>query len=216
MKKINIEENKSKIANLLRNDDWEFGNYILYDLCKNNPLHNKSDIVMTKLIFIGRIYAAALERRKNKGDINDDFYKNIATPLIIKSDIDQKIQSLNFKNIDKDNITEILRVHNYLSNLFYKITALKKRSLASKYLHFHNPTLFFIYDSRASMALRKFALNCKDIEKECLNINDVDAEYMRFYIHAFCLKTEIEKLLNHKITPRELDNLLIAVADRKW
>jgi hypothetical protein len=35
------------------------------------------------------------------------------------------------------------------------LTGLEKRALASKYLHFHLPRLFFIYDSRAAGVMRR-------------------------------------------------------------
>jgi len=42
--------------------------------------------------------------------------------------------------------------------LFSKISGLNKRSLASKYLHFHVPELFYISDSRAYDAMRNSEL----------------------------------------------------------
>ena len=48
---------------------WDFGNNILYHLCKDNFQHEQEDVILTKVLFIGRIYAAAIERRKNKSNI---------------------------------------------------------------------------------------------------------------------------------------------------
>ena len=45
--------------------------------------------------------------------------------------------------------------HARTTELFTKIRGLEKRSLASKYLHFHVPGLFFIYDARAIAGMRK-------------------------------------------------------------
>ena len=42
---------------------------ILYHLCKDNFQHEQEDVILTKVLFIGRIYAAAIERRKNKSNI---------------------------------------------------------------------------------------------------------------------------------------------------
>jgi hypothetical protein len=40
-------------------------------------------------------------------------------------------------------------------DLFAAITQREKRSLASKYLHFHVPHVFYLYDSRARRAITK-------------------------------------------------------------
>ena len=55
----------------------------------------------------------------------------------------------------ENNIGQIISVHNFLTVIFNEISGLDKRSLASKYLHFHLPNLFYIYDSRADNAIRK-------------------------------------------------------------
>ena len=62
---------------------WDFSNKILYDLCRDNFEHNQEEIILTKVLFVGRIYAAAVEREEIKKDeLNDDFYINtIVRPL---------------------------------------------------------------------------------------------------------------------------------------
>ncbi len=45
---------------------WDLGNKILYDMCKNNFAHKNNGVIIAKVLFIGRIYAAAIERRKKK------------------------------------------------------------------------------------------------------------------------------------------------------
>ena len=52
-----------------------------------------------------------------------------------------------------DDVEEILSMHKFLTDTFGKMTGLKKRSLASKYLHFHCPEKFFIYDRTHHEAL---------------------------------------------------------------
>ena len=53
-------------SNLISNYDWDFSNKVLYELCSNCPTHKIKYEVLAKIFFIGRIYAAAIERRKNK------------------------------------------------------------------------------------------------------------------------------------------------------
>ncbi len=74
---------KQQINKALRKPPWDFGNQILYDICRNNFKHDRDDIIIAKILFIGRIYAAAVERRRNKQDvINDNFYVDIIAPTI--------------------------------------------------------------------------------------------------------------------------------------
>ena len=49
----------------------------------------------------------------------------------------------------RETATDILRTHKFLTDIFFGLTGLKMRSLVSKYLHFHCPEKFFIYDSIA-------------------------------------------------------------------
>jgi hypothetical protein len=62
-----------------------FGNNCLYSLCEKYPRHKNVDEVVAKLWLIGRSYAAALERRKNKRKKDPEFYEFIAAPVIIGS-----------------------------------------------------------------------------------------------------------------------------------
>jgi hypothetical protein len=144
---------------------WDFGNSILYKLCKDNFKHGTDDHILTKVLFIGRIYAAAVERRKNKSDdINDNFYICTVAPTFSKSKLDVKLSKLKIvKTENIENIKLVLQTHYFLTSMLKKITALDKRSFSSKYLHFHLPDLFYIYDSRAVTALRQFTVKFQRI-----------------------------------------------------
>ena len=118
---------------------WDFGNAILYKLCKDNFKHDTDDHILTKVLFIGRIYAAAVERRKNKSnDINDNFYTDIVAPTFRKSKLDEQLSKLKIAKTENiENIKLVLQTHYLLTSMLKKITALDKRSFSSKYLHFH-------------------------------------------------------------------------------
>src|ERR1700741_3681763 len=105
---------------------WEFGNKILYDLCKNNFAHDKDEHILTKVLFIGRIYAAAVERRRNKkDDINDNFYTDTIAPTFRKSKLDDHLIELKrYRTVGTDSIGSILQTHYYLTNTLNKITDL--------------------------------------------------------------------------------------------
>lgn len=196
---------------------WDFGNAILYKLCEDNFKHKQDEHILTKVLFIGRIYAAAVERRKNKSsDINDYFYINTVAPAFKDSDLDDKLAKLKNANTeDIENIKYVLETHNYLVSILEKITELDKRSFCSKYLHFHLPDLFYIYDSKAVSALRQFISQVPSDLKNLTTAEYVDNEYAKFYCKCYGLKRQIKTKLGIDLTNRQLDNLLIEVANRR-
>jgi len=204
--------NNSKQVNV-----WDFGNTILYDLCRKNFYHIDDEKIVAKVLFIGRIYAAAVERRRNKKDgINDDFYIETIVPTFRESKLDDLLEELSaYKQLSVDSISPVLQVHYYLTNLLKKITNLEKRSFCSKYLHFHLPDLFFIYDSRAVIGLRQFTSRVPKDLKECLKPEDIDIEYAKFFLKSFDTKRHIEDHYHTRITNRQLDNILIDLANKR-
>lgn len=206
-----IELNKNLIDKAQKQKGWEFGNRILYDMCRDYPNHNMRDQVIGKFWLIGRAYAAAIERRKTANESNDHFYTEKVAPTIQKSKIDIWLKSLKkIEFLSYENLRCILIVHKNLLNLIKNLTGLEKRSLSSKYLHFHFPHLFFIYDSRAVSSIRKFTSPCGN------KINfgeDIDTEYAKFCLRCLKLKDEIKTKYNEELTPRELDNLLLTASE---
>ncbi|MDD5092458.1 MAG: hypothetical protein PHQ23_16275 [Candidatus Wallbacteria bacterium] len=201
--------NKKQIVHAQKPTVWDLSNQILYNLCREHPEHTDDSIIITKIMMIGRIYSAAIERRKKQSVKGDDFYiKNVA-PIIRKSSIDKEIQRLSgFKHPDQSNLAVILEVHKYVMELFKRISGLEKRSLASKYLHFHKPDLFYIYDSRAKKGMRRFAnSNTKLFNME--KLNHYDKEYTDFLIKCILLNEVLGKKHRKCLNPREIDNLLI-------
>jgi hypothetical protein len=210
-----IKIDKYKFANEeIYKTKWDFSNKLLYDLCEKYPKHDNIEIILTKILFIGRIYAASIERRKNKTDIiNDDFYIKEVVPKIKDSKLDSILQ-----NIDENsNVINILKLHKYLSDLFKELTNLNKRSLSSKYLHFHKPNIFFMYDSRVSDALKEFKFDNKEINNKLKDIKseNIDLEYSKFYFKMNELKDKIEKSNNISLTIRNFDTLLINIGNIK-
>lgn len=208
------ELTKQLIQKAQRSNEWTLGNSVLYKLCEDHPRHTNEEDIVSKIWLIGRTYAASIERRKNTNQDsipNDEFYKNIVANKILRANVDEYLNKLpkgNNKNTNLDNLEDILSAHYKITQLFYEITELKKRSLASKYLHFHFPNLFFIYDSRAKNALSK--LTKSKIKKN--QYKEADSVYAKFCQDAIMLRTTIEKNYNIFLTPRELDNLLLSIS----
>ena len=188
------------------NDIWSLGNQVLYDLCEKYPKHTCPEQIVAKIWLIGRSYAAAIERRKNKTTENDIFYEKTVVRAIIQAKLDLKLEKLmKFTQITDDSIIPILDIHKYLMAVFEKITSLKKRSLVSKYLHFHFPDLFYIYDSRAMTALRKLQKGKRFKLPQC----ELDKEYATFFLRLHSLQKDIVKETKVFLTPREMDRILL-------
>lgn len=189
---------------------WDLGNNVLYNLCMYNYYHNNDDEILAKVWLIGRAYAVAIERRKNKKESNEKLYKKVIS-IIQNSHIDKHLRKLKkFRQPNVSNIKEILEAHKYLTDLLSRVTKDNKRSFSSKYLHFHLPNLFFIYDTRSVSSLRKFVHRIPKEMKSLLDLK-VDEEYAKFFSKCFELKNKIEKQYRMKITPRQLDNLFLYV-----
>lgn len=194
---------------------WQLGNQVLYDLCKEHPSHTDADEIVAKIWLIGRSYAAAIERRKNVGSFSGDFYYEAVAPAIlsVSEELDDGIQRLKMCQWLNDNtLDDVLDLHGYLTKTFGKLTNMDKRSLASKYLHFHCPDMFFIYDSRASTAINKLVKKGKENLYKHISA-ERDMVYTDFCVKAVELRSYIDSAHGIKLTPRELDDLLLYFSD---
>lgn len=172
-------------------------------------MHNDMPSVIAKVWLIGRAYAAAIERRRNKSDQNDDFYVQKVGPLIIRSGIDSWIESSRqWAKPSKESFATLLEAHALTTKLFSDISGLEKRSLASKYLHFHVPSFFYIYDTRAVEALRELSSVVGRAGRADV---PADNEYRKFAEKCFALQQYIESEFAVCLSPREIDNLLLYV-----
>jgi hypothetical protein len=212
MKKPLVRISKDDVENALNNTAWDLGNEVLYDLCSKHPLHNTPQEIIAKVWLIGRSYAAALERRKNKssGSLGDLFYVNNAAPKIRKSKIDNWFAQLK----KEPTLTKVIETHAKPTKLFHKITKLEKRSLASKYLHFHFKNLFFIFDSRSVIGIRKVAPRARK-QLPSLSSKKPDKDYAYFYQRCLWLQNDLQTRLRRKLSPRQIDKVLLYIADSK-
>lgn len=111
------------------------------------------------------------------------------------------------KELILDDIKLVLSTHKFLMDIFYELTGLEKRSLASKYLHFHCPEKFFIYDSRARVGIGKLV---KRPNKEILtDVSDYDPEYGDFVCRMLELQEYLDEQLGVYELPRKLDSFLL-------
>jgi hypothetical protein len=189
---------------------WHFSNQVLYDLCRKHPLHKDRQVVLAKILLIGRAYAAAIERRKSyRNESNEDFYVRRVAPAIIRSPIDRWIEEAKRQ---KPGTTEafkaMIEIHGRTTDLFGRISGLEKRALASKYLHFHVPGLFFIYDSRAVEAMRNVG---EIVGRATHHQGHGDHAYATFAQKCMRLSQHFKA---DKLQPRDLDNVLLELSAR--
>lgn len=191
---------------------WDLGNRVLYDLCTSHPRHQRADEVVAKVWLIGRSYPAAIEcRRRGHGEdlIGDDFYQVTVAPAVVQSGIDAWIADAS-RTADPGSHAA-LAAHFRLTALFESMTGQEKRSLASKYLHFHSPDVFLIYDSRARRAITKVAPPANPPRE--VRRSDHDEEYRNFTWRCIWLRERIRTSFGVFLTPREIDKLLSRIAD---
>ncbi|TVR84638.1 MAG: hypothetical protein EA412_00265 [Chitinophagaceae bacterium] len=208
------EQLTTELIEACKKSIWSFGNGVLYKLCAENFYHTEDEQILAKVWLIGRAYAAAIERRKIKEAINDDFYIDKVVPAFKKSELDSKLEELSqFDKLTEENLGKILETHYYFTKLTAELTGLKKRSFCSKYLHFHLPNLFPIYDSRVVGSLRKLISKTPVRFSQILNSTSIDREYGKFACKSLAVRQDIEKTFDKKLTLREFDNLLIRFAN---
>lgn len=208
---------KEAIEKYKKNDNqrWAFGNKVLYDLCKEHIEHNNDHIIVAKIWLIGRSYAAAIERRKNTDDNADDFYYDVVAPKIIEQgkELDERINTINRydKPLNEDKIRYIINTHSFLMSIFKDISGQNKRSLASKYLHFHCPDYFFIYDSRAASHIGAYVTKDSDLFNKVINDmkeKDYDVEYCNYFLKSFQITKYAKKECHIDLSPRDIDNII--------
>ena len=96
-----------------------FSDGILYRMCQENPDHKKQDVIIGKILLIGRTYAAAIERRKDTGNYKgDDFYNDGPVEDYLLEEV-KKYQEPDFDQIIINN--PIWPVYYHLSYLRHNI-----------------------------------------------------------------------------------------------
>ena len=193
---------------------WKFGNDILYEMCRNYPEHKRADVIVGKLWLIGRAYAAAIERRKDPKEekATDDFYFNVVANEMLKigEELDNRIGNLKkYDVISNDNLEEIVSTHKFLTDIFKSISGQYNRSLASKYLHFHVPNMFYIYDSRAiELAKKLIRLEKNDKKSKDLSLAG-DDQYIDLVKRLIFFQEYVKCQFGVTMTPRQIDSYLL-------
>jgi hypothetical protein len=192
---------------------WDLGNQVLYSLCQNYPKHDRGDAIIAKVWLIGRSYAAAIERRKNAESTSDNFYETTVVDKIKQSKLDEWLEILPNRMTDAwVDLGPVIALHKQLMNVFSDMTGLENRALASKYLHFHRPDLFFIYDSRAREAISNVSPRLNQIKE--IKASDSDPEYLAFCRRCQWLMDNLKARFDEDLTPRQIDKILLRITDK--
>lgn len=198
--------------NNLKDKKWMLGNSVLYNLCAKHPSHTRDEEIRAKIWLIGRSYAASIERRTNKRKINDDFYDYVVQKFIefnIKNKFDERLIKLRNREFNDRTLKDILCLHKELTKFFKELTGKEKRSLASKYLHFHVP-IFPIYDSRANSSISKIVKG-KFGESKLIG----DKNYSKFCYKILFLYDFIKGKTKETPSLREIDTFLVHNANER-
>jgi|SRR3989344_2221842 len=200
-----------------RYDYGKIGNGILYEMCKKYPYHNDPAEIVGKVWLIGRSYAVSLERNKKNKNVSDDFYNEIVAPSFLDGFDNLLLDVRKLNGLSKDNIPVIIETHkNVVDFIYKKITGDNKRSFASKYLHFHFPELFFIYDSRTASTINKVihatGVEKKQYTKHIEKIKKLDKNYAKFFVKCFYLQQFCKKA-GLSLTTRHIDSFLVKKAN---
>ena len=173
-----------------------FGNQLLYRLCKKYKKTTQWQQVYAKVWIIGRTYAAPVERNK-KGVNIEQFSKDF-----INFNKRNKFDKLLF-NIKCEE--DAMKVYKKFLDFIFKETGQYNRSFASKYLHFHRPKWFKIYDSYTKKATNALSNIKSDLK------GDVDKIYADFYAKENDINNYIKKEYGEKLNNRDLDTLLFKI-----
>jgi len=204
-----IRITKKDIDAIRKPSVFDLGKTILYDMCRAHPEHRKDQEIVAKIWLIGRSHAAAIERRRNTKHSGTVFYKTDVALKMRKKPIDSWLGKI--QQTDQSGSAETVEIHKKLMDLFHSITGQDNRSLASKYLHFHKPNAFFIYDSRARQGISKVVPPLNKIPE--LKTKKCDPEYRDFVRRCVWLRDDVQKNLGTGLTPWEIDKLLLKITD---
>ena len=145
-------------------------------------------------------------RRRTPSNLSDDFYETTVAEKMKNSAIDQWLSSLPVRMTDPwRELGQVVAVHKRLMDLFTDMTGQKKRALASKYLHFHRPDLFSIYDSRASGAIGKATPSIRKIAR--LQTEEADPKYLAFVRRSQWITDDVARRFKTPLTPRQVDKI---------
>ncbi len=169
----------------------------LYELCFMHRHHFHDQLVADKLRMLVRVCA-------DRGITMAGFSPESVAHRLGRAGVDRWFGGL--ATAEQLDVALLLEVHKRMMEVFDDVGVAEARSLASKYLHFHFPELYYVHDSRVEAA----ALALGQGECGFLALADHDSAYGRFYACARKLAERMRPLVGRRLSPRELDRVLRA------
>ena len=186
---------------------WHAGDQALYRLCEVHPDHSSVQGTVAKLWLIGRSYAAALERSRAPGSKTGAALYEVAASSLRESSLDTYVATLRaIRSLDANNVPLLLKTHAHLVGLLKPHTGDDKRSLASKYLHFHAPEAVPIYDAVSERACRTLLGPWRP--ERATPSASCDPQYRLHVLRILELRSRLEGAHNVLLTPRQMDRVL--------
>ncbi|MGH7119008.1 MAG: hypothetical protein ACREFP_08475, partial [Acetobacteraceae bacterium] len=167
------------------------------------PHHKDCNVIAGKMWLIGRAYAAQIERGAGEPGKSNVIYARVAAKLAA-SNLDEQLEGISeVSSVTMENLDRVLAVHKHLVDLIREDSKLNRTAFSAKYLHFHKPYAFFIFDSLANEKLRqKVPRRRFNIPQSCVAF---DEAYAGFVLRCIEYRTRREK----PMTPRQLDQELL-------
>ena len=169
----------------------------LYELCFMQRHHFSDGIVADKLRILVRLCA-------ERGIRIESFSPEYFAHCLSRAEVDRWFGRL--ASAEQLDVALVLELHKRMMNVFDALPEADARSLVSKYLHFHFPDLFFIFDSRVEAASMKLGKG----EFGYLALTDHDPTYGRFYVCCRRLVDKLVSVVGRRLSPLELDRVLRA------
>lgn len=187
----------------------DFGNDRLCELCTTYPDHNESSHSIAKIWLIGRAYSAAIER--GGAPEGADRLWDVVAGAMRKSRLDRLLRELpDGRSPWPQRLASAVQVHAYLMKIWAHKGATGRRSLASKYLHFHRPDIFPMFDTFAAAGIKEVTPDNRHVDR--LSVDRGDATYKAFCERYAWLLQHLDETLDKHLTLRNVDRLLLAVA----
>lgn len=174
----------------------------LYDLCYIQRDHLRREAAAEKLRMMMRLYA-------EQGMLPAGFSLETTTLSLQRACVDCWFSAM--ATAECLDTALVLNLHKRLMDLFPELPRAEACALASRYLHFHFPELFFVFDSRVEAV----ALVLTRGEGEAPAGEEQDPGYARFVGACLELVDGMVPLVGRRLSPRELDRVLRAWVDRR-
>lgn len=194
------EPSREFIADVLTHAVVDTRTRALYELCFLHRHHFQDEIVADKLRMMVRLCA-------DGGLPVSGFSPEYAALRLRCSGVDHWFAGIaSAESLDEALVFEM---HKRMMDVFGDLPVELARSIASKYLHFHFPELFYLYDRRVAAAASSLG------QRDCgyLARAEHDPEYGRFYACCRKLTDRLAGVVGRRLRPRELDRVLRAWAD---